>query len=271
MKQTIRLSEGCPHSCPFCFNGKKEFKELPMQRPIKSNNVIIHDDAFLSKRNVLTFIKFLGKTKVNNKCVYYELTQGINVKDLNQDIANALYKNRFKNIRIAWDGSYSKKNMQIVYDGIKYLNNAGYKNKNIMCFILSNYYVSIVECVLKAKIMLKKNIIVCNCVYRKNYLDPKIYPEHWTMKEIELFKEDCRTNNQLIIYDGYDPEIEKRLIRKKDGGTYENNLPSKNNNFASQPSNEGDIIIAKSNKILTDFTSDSSSKDGRTFANAKGN
>jgi len=71
------------------------------------------------------------------------------------------------------------------------------------------------ECLLKAKSMLYQHIPICNCRYRKNYLDPKVYPEHWSYEEIEYFKEFCREDNQIIKFNGFDPEIEKRLIRAR--------------------------------------------------------
>jgi len=210
-KQIIKLSEGCPYGCPFCFNGKNQFEELPMVE-IKSNNVIIHDDAFLSKEDIVDIIEHLGLQRVNGKVVYYEILQGINKKDLTPEIANALYNNRFKKIRIAWDGSYTKKNMYLVLDAIDYLLNAGYKKKDLMCYILTNYYVPLAECMLKLDILKILNITVCPCDYRKNYLDPKVYPEQWTKAQIRYFRTyQCRRHNQLIKFNGYDPEVKKRL------------------------------------------------------------
>jgi len=211
-KQITKTSEGCPYGCSFCFNGKNKFKEYHIPE-IKSNNVILHDDAFLSRKDILEDIKALGNIKIDGKVVYYELTQGINLHDLTLDIAKALKQARFKNIRFAWDDSYTKKSFYRVYDGIRLLEKAGYKREDMMCFILSNYYVSLRECMLKAKSMLYEHIIVCNCRYRKNLYNPKIYPEHWTMNEIEYFKQECRINNQFVMRKGYDPEITKRLVR----------------------------------------------------------
>ncbi len=214
-EQIIKLSEGCPYGCSFCFNGKVNFKEFPIPQ-IVSNHVILHDDAFLSKKDACSVISHLGSLIYNKKSITYEILQGINKKDLTQDIAHALYQNRFKKIRFAWDGSYSRKNMYKVLDCVKMLTKAGYKKRDLMCFILSNYYVSLPENMCKLDSLKVRNIPVCNCRYRKNYLDPKIYPEHWNKKEIEYFTERCRTHNLLIKYNGYDPEIDKRLLRLKD-------------------------------------------------------
>jgi len=214
MEQKTYTSQGCPYSCPFCFNGKNDFQEYVLPQ-IETNNVILLDDAFLSRRNVYKDIQVLGSKIIAGKVVNYELLQGINLIDLNPEIAQALKDNRFKNIRFAWDDSYTKKSYYKVLDGIKMLTNAGYKQKDLICYILSNYYVSLKECLLKGKLMLYNHIPICNCVYRKNYLDPKIYPKHWSNDEIEYFKEFCRENNQIIKFNGFDPEIEKRLIRAK--------------------------------------------------------
>lgn len=213
-EQIIKLSEGCPYSCPFCFNGKEDFIEFPMPQ-ITSNHVVLHDDAFLSKKDVCSAISHLGSLTYNKKSITYEILQGINKKDLTQDIAHALYQNRFKKIRFAWDGSYSRNNMYKVIDCIKYLTKARYKRKQLICYILSNYYVSLPECMCKLDSLKIMNIPVCNCRYRKNYLDPKIYPEHWNKNEIEYFTEQCRRHNQLIKFNGYDPEIDKRLLHIK--------------------------------------------------------
>jgi site-specific DNA-methyltransferase (adenine-specific) len=73
----------------------------------------------------------------------------------------------------------------------------------------------------------------------------------------------CKQLNRQYIGFEISPEycktIEKRLSQKIMTSFFETLTPSQS---------EGDIIIAKSNKIK-DFTSDSSA-DGRTFANAKG-
>jgi len=211
-EQTIKTSEGCPYSCPFCFNGKNSFIEYDLPE-IESNNVIIHDDAFLSRKNVLKDIKELGSRKVDSKVVYYELTQGINLKDLTPEIALALKESRFNKIRFAWDDSYTKKSYYRVFDGMNMLKEVGYKPKDLMCYILSNYYVSLKECLLKGKLMLHQHIPICNCRYRENYLDPKVYPKLWNQNEIDYFKQECRINNQIVKFNGYDPEINKRLSR----------------------------------------------------------
>ena len=95
------------------------------------------------------------------------------------------------------------------------LRKAGFKKKNLMCFILSNYYISLTECLYKHLWLLFHHIPICNCKFRKIYLDSKIYPIHWTMKDIEYFGHICRHHNQLIKFSGWDPEIVTKLIRSK--------------------------------------------------------
>jgi len=214
IEQITSTSTGCNYGCPFCFNGKNSFKEYDLPE-IKCNKVILHDDAFLSRKNVLADIKELGNRKFENRVVYYELKQGINLKDLTPEIAEALYKARFKRIRIAWDDSYTKKSYYRVYDGIRMLQKAGYKSKDLICYILSNYYVSLTECLLKAEVLMFHHIPICNCRFRKYYHDPKVYPELWTQEEIDYFTQHCRTHNQIIKHSGYDPEIKFRLSRAK--------------------------------------------------------
>ena len=212
IEQITSTSEGCPYKCPFCFNGKTEFKEFNLPE-IKANRVILHDAAFLSRKNVLDDIRHLASIKVADRVVYYELLQGINLHDLTPEIAVWLKKARFINIRFAWDDSYTKKSFYRVYDGIKMLLAAGYRREDLMCYILSNYYISLHECLLKAKKMFYEHIPVCNCKYRKYYHNPKIYPELWTQKWIDYFSDQCRENNQFLKFRGFDPEIVKRLIR----------------------------------------------------------
>jgi len=213
-EQIIRLSEGCPYKCSFCFNGKIEFKEFPIPE-IVSNRVVLHDSAFLSKKDVRDVIKELGKVRVNGKVVYYELTEGVNLHDLDYEIAILLKRNHFINIRFAWDDSYTKKSFYRIYDGIRMLLFAGYKKEKLMCYILSNYYVPLIECLYKAKVMLYHHIPVCVCDYRKNYLDSKVYYDYWTEQQVKFFRDFCRSDNQIVKYKGYDPEIEKRVIRTK--------------------------------------------------------
>ena len=92
---------------------------------------------------------------------------------------------------------------------------AGYRAEDLMCYILSNYYVSLRECFYKWVALYYFHIPVCNCVYRKKYLNPKIFPILWTIKEIDGFKQICRMGKQIIKKKGFDPEIVKRLIRAK--------------------------------------------------------
>ena len=218
MIQKIWLSEWCPYDCEFCYNGRKSFKDLPIPE-IQSNSVQILDPAFLTKKNIIDVINELGNKRVNNKVVYYELVQGINYKDLTQDIANTLKLNRFINIRFAWDRKYNKFYMFKAYDCKQMLIKAGYNPKTIMCFIIVNWLVPYKECVKKLNLLNRWGLKVGNCCYDGGYPKSEIdyntnkrfnNKRFWKYLDIKTFGRTksgmCRKHNQIIIF-GIDPEL----------------------------------------------------------------
>ena len=210
IKQKIWTSKGCPYRCEFCYNGD-DLKVLDIPE-ITENNVQIQDPAFLSIPNVIDRIKELGSKKVNGKVVYYELTQGINYKDLNQDIANALKENRFIKIRFAWDRKYNRHYMFKVYDCKNIFIKAGYKSKDLMCYILTNWLVPEQECYSKLDLFKIWNIKVGDCCYNggyhiKNYIDymTNQTPKNWSYDSLKKWRRSCRKHNQILR--GIDPEL----------------------------------------------------------------
>ena len=100
-EQWIRITEGCPHNCPYCYE-PQEFKIFEVPEIVR-NDVKIMDMNLLCKKEVLRILQDLGEKRVNGKVVYYELICGIDFRFLTKDIAKALKLSRFKKIRIAWD------------------------------------------------------------------------------------------------------------------------------------------------------------------------
>ena len=199
-EQWIRISEGCPHNCPFCYE-PTEYKLFPIPEIVR-NDVKIMDMNLLCKKEALENIKELGDRRVNGKVVYYELICGIDYRFLTQEIANALKQSRFKKIRLAWDWFY--KDQLKVKDAIDCLKKAGYNSNRIMVFMICNWKIPFEECCKKLDLCKVWGVQVSDCYY-DNQTFPKVLPIDWTEGELKDFRRKCRTHNQLVNF-GIDPD-----------------------------------------------------------------
>ncbi len=214
LKQAIRLSEGCPHNCPNCHE-PTEIKLFPIPT-IERNEVLVFDMNPLCKPEMLEYIKFLGKLRVNDKPVRFEFVCGIDYRFLTQELADAIYLNHFgsnvgfdkkvhknKVIRIAWDGSYL--DQKKIKRAIDILAKAGFKRKEIMIFMQANHLrATFEECCLKLDLCKVWNVKVCDC-YFDGQIGSKIVPIYWTGPEIKAFRHKVRKHNQIVNF-GVDPE-----------------------------------------------------------------
>lgn len=203
-EQWIRLSEGCPNGCPFCYEPKK-YKTFKIPKIVR-NKVKIMDMNLLCKDEALSIILSLGEKRVDKKVIHYELICGIDYRYLNQDMAILLHNNRFKNIRLAWD--FGMRDQYKIKDSIKFLTNAGYRPKEIMVFMICNWKIRIEECCQKLDLCKIWNVKVADC-YFDGQISPNIKPEYWIENEIKSFRKKCRKHNQLINF-GIDPEIKNK-------------------------------------------------------------
>ncbi len=202
-EQWIRISEGCPHNCPFCYEPIKiKIFGIP---EIVRNKVIIIDMNLLCKKEALKIIKELGHKRVKNKVIYYELLCGLDYRFLTKEIANELKKARFKKIKIAWDWFY--KDQFKIKDAIKLLLKAGYKEIDITIFIICNWKIPFSENCKKLDLCKVWNIKVADCYY-DGQISPNIDPIYWNNKEIKSFRKMVRKHNQLVNF-GIDPQITK--------------------------------------------------------------
>ena len=200
-KQAIRITEGCPWNCPNCYE-PTEIKIFGIPE-IKRNHVLIYDMNLLCKPEALEIIEELGEKRVNNKVVYYELVCGIDYRFLTQEIANALHANRFKKIRLAWDGNYSEQKK--IKAAIDKLIKAGYKRKEVMLFMLCNYRIDFDENLAKLDLAKVWGVKVCDC-YFDGVVFPHVTSRWWSDRQNKLFRKKVRKHNQLVNF-GVDPEI----------------------------------------------------------------
>jgi len=204
--QTIRLSEGCPNGCPFCReafeNPELKIFEIP---EITRNDVHILDMNLLCHSEALEIIRELGRRKVNNKVIHYELLCGVDYRFLTQELAVALKQARFEHIRIAWDFSFGLQKK--IKEATKLLLNVGYSSKDIMIFVICNWKTTYEENLKKMDLCKVWNFQMADC-YFDNQLSPNIKPIHWTEEQIKDFRHRVRKHNMLVNF-GIDPEVKQ--------------------------------------------------------------
>ena len=202
--QVIRLSEGCPHKCPWC----REWKEIGDDwkifgiPEIVRNDIRLTDMNLLAKPEALKIINQFKDIKVDNKVVYPWLVCGIDYRFLTEEIAQALKDNRFVKIHIAWDWRYS--DQKKIRSAIKCLQNAGHRDLSI--FMVCNHpAVSYKENMKKLDLCKYWNVKVNDC-YFDNQISPNISPIGWEYFDIKAFRKAVRKHNQIVGF-GIDPEL----------------------------------------------------------------
>lgn len=203
-EQWIRLTEGCPHNCPYCYEPQKnKVFEIP---EIVRNKVGIMDMNLLCKPEALQIVKELGEKKVNGKVIYYDLLCGADYRFISRYMAELLKESlRLKKIRIAWDWWY--KDQYDIRDACKLLELVGFRKEQIMVFLICNWKIPYTECKKKLDLLKVWNYQVADCYY-DNQTGPKFHPVYWQLEDIKKFRKLCRKHNQLVNFK-IDPEVIK--------------------------------------------------------------
>lgn len=203
-EQWIRISEGCPNDCEFCRETKECGKEpIYFDIPeIVRNNVKIMDMNLIYKPKCIEILDHLGSQKVNGKVVYYELICGIDWRFMTQEKANALRLNRFKNIRLAWDHGFGFQKQ--IKNCVDMLFKAGYKPKDISCFMVCDWKVPYETNLKKMDLCKIWNIKINDCWF-DNTLSPNFQCNYWALEQCKDFRKKCRKHNQMVLFK-IDPE-----------------------------------------------------------------
>lgn len=202
-EQRLRLGEGCPNRCEYCYSNKELIRyDIP---EIVRNKVSIMDMNFLYDPEHKKRIKELGSRKVNNKTVYYELILGIDWRLLDQETANLLKENHFINIRFAWD--YDLNQQFKIKDCYNMLVKAGYRHNELMCFILCDWKISFNECLMKLDLLKIWGVQVSDN-YFDNIKPPNYQCNYWSLIECKVFRAKCAIHNQVINFRVY-PDIQR--------------------------------------------------------------
>jgi hypothetical protein len=194
-EQWIRLTDGCPNKCPYCYAPEKlEWYEFPK---LERNFVKIMDMNLLASPHAKKIIQELGNKLVGGKKVYYELICGIDYRYLTDEIAKLLKENRFINIRFAWDRSMN--DQKIMKQTIKKLLRAGYKSDTLSCFMLCDWKISKIECERKLDLLKVWRVKVNDCWY-DNATAPNYQLNNWSLEESKDFRRKCRRHNIMVRY-----------------------------------------------------------------------
>ena len=196
MTQKIKLTDGCPNGCQYCYEPKIPTKYYPMPE-IKEKEIQILDMNFLSNPEWEKHaIELHGKGCIT------ELVCGIDYRLLEQEKANILFNSGFIKVRWAWDYTFAdQKKHQRVW---RMLTKAGYKSETLSCFILVNWKIPYVDCCKKLDLLKVWNVKVNDCCYNGGYKLAK--PIYWTPEQIKKYRSMCRKHNQLVGFK-IDPEL----------------------------------------------------------------
>lgn len=208
--QWIEVNRGCKRQCPFCY-ADPNYKTFDLPAT-KSNRVQIIGEGFLYDPQIKTKITLLGKRRFNKKVIYYGLNQGIDFRLLDKETAELLSKNRFgiinnksrwyKGIKFAWD--LGKHHEKLAKKTIDLLVSVGYRKEKIQVFVLVNWKISYEDCLYKLEKLKEWGVKIDDCTW--NTTKRQMLPLHWTVKQLKDFRKKARKHNQLILFNGYDPE-----------------------------------------------------------------
>lgn len=215
-EQWVRISQGCPNHCPFCYEPQEmEWFGVP---DIVRNDVHIMDMNLLAFPQAYDTIWELGIRRVLGRIIRYTLVCGIDYRFLNDRIASSLKESRFYDVRIAWDWWYSDQFK--IQKAIRLLESAGFKARtDLEIFMICNWEIPYSECLKKLDLCKYWNVRVADC-YFDGQVSPNIDPIGWTKDEIIDFRGKVRKHNQLVGFH-IDPELKEsngmQRTLKKDG------------------------------------------------------
>lgn len=204
-EQWVRITEGCPHNCPFCYE-PQEIKVFDIPKIVRNIVKIMDMNFLVPKKKPLEILKFLP-IRVNGKIVEYEFICGIDYRFLTSEIAKEMKKHHFKRLRIAWD--WFLKDQYKIRDALKIFYDVGYKPKDIIVFMICNWHIFYEENCKKLDLCKVWNVKVADCYYdNQTRIFEKFLPIGWTTEQAHNFRREVRKHNQLVNFK-IDPEEQK--------------------------------------------------------------
>lgn len=215
--QRIRISQGCFRQCDYCNEPLEMELYLDVLDEICKNKVTIIDMNILDPRKPrIQILNELIFKRIDNKVIYYDMSCGFDFTQIDQEIAELIYKGRFghfnrkgkwiRNIKLAWDRGLKERYK--FKDCLNYLYNAGFKRNQISVFMIVNKDIPQYECDLKLDLLKEWNLKINNCCYDGGY--KVAVPDGWKQKEIDYFRYKCALHNQNINFGMY-PDLKRAM------------------------------------------------------------
>lgn len=215
--QIIHTSRGCTRRCTFCgtWRIEPEFTCVDSVLPlIKKRKLVFYDNNFLANPHIDEILCEISKYRTpKGGRLTCESQSGFYLNLLTSKRAKLLKAARFKNPRIAWDGSYEQ--WPKVKKAIEILQEAGYSRLNIFIFMIYNCTLPYTEMKKKLEACRRWNVRVIDCRYRPlDYTEDNYRPgmkcqkdgeyyihERWTDSEVRRFRRAVRRQNIAILLD----------------------------------------------------------------------
>lgn len=207
-QQWIRLTEGCPHNCPYCYEPQetKTFEIPSIERLVVK---IMDMNMLVPSKKPLHILKKLP-VKLDGKIIEYEFICGIDYRFLTKEIAEEVKKHHVSRVRIAWDWWY--RDQLKIKDALKIIYSVGYKPENIIIFMICNWEIPYEECLRKMDLCKVWNVKIGDCYYDNQIeINEKFIPIGWTTKQAIDFRSKVRKHNQLVNFK-MDPELKKKPL-----------------------------------------------------------
>ncbi len=229
--QILHAQRGCFRSCPFCGTWRIEPKETSkpsIKEEIFKRKIVFYDNNFFKNKNVHNILDELIRLKKKREILWCESQSGFDGRILMSDpeLANKLKKASFRNVRIAWDWGYEKKDE--IKKQLDILVNAGYNSKDLELFMLYNWDIPFDEMEKKRAKCFEWQVQISDCRFRpldqkfdkynpRNYEqtnDDYFIHEKWSDILIKQFRRNVRRHNICVRmgFDYYAREFERKSL-----------------------------------------------------------
>ena len=203
-EQWIRITEGCPHNCPYCYE-PTEIKVFEVPEIIRNKVKIMDMNMLVPKKKPIQILKQLPIKLNGSGIVKYEFICGIDYRFITKEVSEELKKHHFERIRLAWD--WTLKDQYKIKDALIILYKAGYKPENIIMFMICNWEIPYDICMKKLDLCKVWNVKVADCYYDNQIeIFKKFISIGWTTEQAYDFRRRVRTHNQMVMRKAY-PEL----------------------------------------------------------------